>query len=237
MEQLDDVETIRLYCGVLPQNPVPPFNYKLTFNVEGLVAEYDYRAVVLRDHEVQEIETLAELELVDMPPLGTLEAFTTSGGTSTAPYTFQGKVRNYEYKTFRFPGHCEKMKLYRDFGLWREDEIDVRGAKVRPKDVFCKVFGDELAKIQDEDQCVIRATAWGRRDGVPVVLNADIYDRQDPATGFTSMERLTGFSLSIVAQHVTAGKTGPGACPYELAMKGTDFVAELERREISVRVH
>ena len=44
IEQLDTVESVKLYCGVLPQHPKPPFNYKLTFNVEGLVTEYDYKA-------------------------------------------------------------------------------------------------------------------------------------------------------------------------------------------------
>ena len=41
VENLDECDSVKLYCGVLPQNPVPPFNYKLTFNMEGLVTEYD----------------------------------------------------------------------------------------------------------------------------------------------------------------------------------------------------
>ena len=49
IESLDECETVKLYCGVLPQNPKPPFNYKLTFNMEGLVTEYDYEAVVVWD--------------------------------------------------------------------------------------------------------------------------------------------------------------------------------------------
>jgi lysine 6-dehydrogenase len=235
MEQMDQPVTIKLYCGVLPQNPIPPLNYKVTFNVEGLVAEYDYRAVVIRDGEIVEVDTLGELERVENTELGTLEAFTTSGGTSTAPYTFKGRVENYEYKTLRFPGHCELMRLFRDFGLWREDEVDVRGVNVRPKDVFCRVFGEALGQIKDSDQCVIRAVGMGIHHGEPVTHTVDIFDREDPETGFTSMERLTGFSLSILAQHVAAGRVDPGACRYENAMRGGEFVDELRRRGVTVR--
>ena len=114
IENLDEVQSVKLYCGVLPQNPKPPFNYKLTFNCEGLVTEYDYSAVVLRNNEIVLVDTLSELEELTIDELGTMEAFTTSGGTSTAPYTLKGRVQNYEYKTIRFPGHCHLMRIFKD---------------------------------------------------------------------------------------------------------------------------
>ena len=236
LERFDAPESIRLYCGVLPQNPQPPFGYKLTFNVEGLVTEYDYEAAVLRDGEVTTVPTLTELETVEDTPLGTLEAFVTSGGVSTAPETFQNRLRTYEYKTFRFPGHCERMRLYKDFGLWREDEVDVKGVKVRPKDVFVRVFGEELGKIEDRDQCVIRAVGTGIKDGRVRTETIEIHDREDPATGFTSMERLTGFSLAIHAKWVAEGEVPKGAVRYELATKGEPFLAALRERGIPMTV-
>lgn len=235
IENLDETETIKLYCGVLPQNPVPPLNYKVTFNVEGLVTEYDYEGVVLRNHEIQMVPTLTELETLTVEGLGTMEAFVTSGGTSMAPYTLQGKVANYEYKTFRFPGHCYAMRLYKDFGFWREDEVDVKGVKVRPKDVWCRVFGEELAKIQDLDMCIIRAVGIGKKNGAGKQLQIDIHDHQDLETGFTSMERLTGFSIAIYAAEIAAGNIETGALRYENAMTGTRFVEEIQRRGIHLK--
>jgi len=232
IESLDQCDSVKLYCGVLPQHPVPPFNYKLTFNIEGLVTEYDYHAVALRDGVIAEIETLTELESLDLPSLGAMEAFVTSGGTSTAPYTLQGRIRNYEYKTIRFPGHCERMRIFKDFGFWNEQMVDVRGTSVRPKDVFCRVFGESLGRIQDTDQCVIRGQASGRKNGENVCVTVDILDRQDPVTGFTAMERTTGFSLSIIAQAIAAGTVAPGAIRYETAMTGTAFMAEIRKRGI-----
>lgn len=235
LEEFDSTETIKLYCGVLPQNPKPPFNYKITFNVEGLVAEYDFEAVVLRNNEIHMIPTLTELETIHIEQLGTMEAFVTSGGTSTAPYTLQGKLKNYEYKTIRFPGHCEKMLLYKDFGLWREDEVEIKGAKVRPKDVFVKVFGDALAKFEDLDLCAIRALGIGDKGGKRTQLQIDIFDKQCEETGFTSMERLTGFSIAIHAIAAANGKFAPGALRYENAMNGHEFVDEIQRRGIHVK--
>lgn len=236
IENMDKCDSAKMYCGVLPQNPKPPFNYKLTFNVEGLVTEYDYEAIVIREGQIEKIPTLTELEDLHIEQLGDMEAFVTSGGTSTAPYTLQGKVTNYEYKTIRFPGHCERMKIFKDFGFWNEDKVTVRGTEVVPKDVFNAIFGPELDKFVDQDLCVVRGVGVGTTDGQPTSIQVDIFDKQDPETGFTSMERLTGFSTSIIAQEVVNGRVAKGAVRYENAMTGTDFLAALHKRGIDIRI-
>ncbi|MEZ0326943.1 MAG: saccharopine dehydrogenase family protein [Fimbriimonas sp.] len=235
LETLTETDTIRLYCGVLPQHPQPPLNYKLTFNIEGLVAEYDHQAIALRDGEIALIDTLAELEELDLEGVGRMEAFTTSGGTSTAPYTFQGKVRNYEYKTIRFPGHCEIMRAYKDFGFWGEEAIEVQGTQVIPRQLFYKVFGEALKKFEDIDQCIVRGIGIGILNGRRVQLQVDIHDKQCEKTGFTSMERLTGFSIAIHAIELAEGRLPPGALRYETALKGTRFLEEIQKRGIHLK--
>ncbi|MCC6403685.1 MAG: saccharopine dehydrogenase NADP-binding domain-containing protein [Fimbriimonadaceae bacterium] len=236
VESMDKCDSVKLYCGVLPQNPKPPFNYKLTFNMEGLVTEYDYSAVVVRDGQVATVPTLTEVEPLEVRQLGQMEAFVTSGGTSTAPHTLAGTVTNYEYKTIRFPGHAALMKIFKDFGFWNEAEVDVKGTKVVPKDVFNAVFGPKLAEFVDEDQCAVRGVGVGTRDGKPVRIQIDIFDKQDPVTGFTSMERLTGFSAAIVTREVAEGRVGPGAVRYENAMTGKAFLEELKKRGVSIEI-
>jgi lysine 6-dehydrogenase len=235
IEQLDAPESVKLYCGVLPQHPVPPFNYKLTFNVEGLVTEYDYQALVLRDGKTMLVDTLSELEDISIDELGPMEAFTTSGGTSTAVYTLEGKLKNYEYKTIRFPGHCGLMRIFKDFGFWNEAPVEVRGVKVVPKDVFNRVFGESLGRIQDLDQCAIRGVATGTKGGRKTRLRVDLFDRQCEETGFTSMERLTGFSLAIYAKNVVDGNVKPGSIRYEEAMTGGAFIREFEKRGFKLK--
>ncbi len=236
IDQFEKAESVKLYCGVLPQNPQPPFNYKLTFNVEGLVNEYDFESVVLRDGKIVLVDTLDELEEIYVDQVGVMEAFTTSGGTSTAPLTFQGKIDNYEYKTIRYPGHCELMRLFKDFGFWSESTVNVKGVDVVPKDVFVAVFGPELERFEDEDLCIVRGVGTGIKDGRPTTIQVDIFDTQDEETGFTSMERLTGFSLSIMAQEVVQGDTEKGAIRYEKAMKGSEFLKELKKRGINLQI-
>lgn len=235
IEQLDEVDSVKMYCGVLPQNPKPPFNYKLTFNVEGLVTEYDFQAVTLREGKIHLVDTLTELEELVIDELGTMEAFVTSGGTSTAPYTFEGKITNYEYKTIRFPGHCERIKIFKDFGFWNEKEVEVDGKGVIPRHLFYKVFGEALSKFEDRDMCAVRAVGVGRKNGESKRIQLDIFDREDEHTGFTSMERLTGFSQAIYAKAVAEGEIGPGAHRYETAMTGTRFVEEIQKRGIVIK--
>jgi lysine 6-dehydrogenase len=234
VESFDTPDSVRLYCGVLPQNPVPPFNYKLTFNIEGLVTEYDHKAVSLREGEIAMVDTLAELEEIEIEGLGKMEAFTTSGGTSTAPFTLKGRIRDYCYKTIRFPGHCERMRLYKDFGFWSEEEIEIRGAKVRPLDVFCSVFGQKLSQIQDRDQCIVRGVGVGMKDGVRCQRQIDLRVLEDVETGFTAMEQTTGFSISIHAIAIARGQLELGCLRYESALSSEKYLEELSRRGIEV---
>ena len=236
IERLDVAESVNLYCGVLPQHPIPPFNYKLTFNIEGLVTEYMYKAIALRDGEIVELDTLAEIEELDIQGLGRMEAFNTSGGTSTAPYNLKGRVQSYQYKTIRWPGHCDRMRMFRDFGLWGEEPVDVKGVAVQPRDLFCKVFGEHLGKIKDTDQCVVRGVGVGRRGAEMVKIQADILDKQCESTGFTAMERTTGFSIAIHAAAIAEGRFSPGCLPYESALTGEEFCTEIQRRGIRLSV-
>lgn len=234
IENMDSVETIRLYCGVLPQHPKPPFNYKLTFNIEGLVAEYEDQAVTLTDGKIRLVNTLEELEELHVEQLGKMEAFTTSGGTSTAPYTLQGQVKNYCYKTIRFPGHCERMKIFKDFGFWGLEDVDIDGNAVKPRHLWHKLMHDALSKFEDEDLAVVRGVGIGTKDGKPAEWQIDIFDKQDPVSGFTAMERLTGFSASIYAIDIANGLTDKGCLKYETALKGTRVLEELEKRGVGI---
>lgn len=235
IEKLDETDTVRLYCGGLPQHPKPPFNYKLVFSLEGLVGEYTDETIVLRDGEVQAIDTMIELETIHVEGLGEMEAFTTSGGTSTSPYTLKGKLRNYEYKTVRYPGHCEKMKLFKDHGFWSLEPILVHGSEIVPRDLFCQLMEPHLLDPDDRDLVIARATALGTRQGKKVQLQAEILDYHDEETGFSAMERLTGFSSAIVAAEIGNGRIPPGCHPYEKAMTGHRFVEELLRRRFEVK--
>ena len=109
---LDRPESLKLRVGGLPADPRPPMNYKVVFSVEGLINEYVEPAVVIRDGRLQTVPSLSELEHLTFPePFGELEAFQTSGGTSTLPKTLEGRIPFLDYKTIRYKGHCAQMRL------------------------------------------------------------------------------------------------------------------------------
>src|SRR5205085_9896719 len=88
-------------------------------------------------------DSMTEVESLEFPaPFGTMEAFQTSGGTSTLPETFKGKVKELDYKTIRFPGHCARFKTMMDLGLCSSAPIDVDGRAVVPR----RVLGELLVK-------------------------------------------------------------------------------------------
>jgi lysine 6-dehydrogenase len=234
MEQLEGCESVKLYCGGLPQNPKPPFNYKLVFNIEGLVTEYMHRSDIIREGKVVQVDTLDELETLQIDGFGSMEAFTTSGGASTAPFTFEGQIDTYEYKTIRFPGHCERMRIFKDFGFWSSEPVHTRCGDAVPIEVFHQVMGERLRDPEDKDLILVRGIGIGTKDGKRVQMQIDIHDRFDEPTGFSAMERMTGFSTATYAAHIAEGHTEPGCIRYELGMSGTKFVEEIQKRGIKL---
>lgn len=234
MEELDETETIRLYCGGLPQNPKPPFNYKLVFNIEGLVTEYSHRADIIRERNVVQVDTLDELEKIEIDTMGEMEAFTTSGGASTAPFTFEGKVETYEYKTIRYPGHCAFMRMFKDFGFWDDKPVKTSSGECTPLHLFHSLMGPALVDPIDKDLIIVRGVGIGTKDGKRVKMQIDILEKHDDTTGFTAMERMTGFSTAVYADQLARGHMAVGALRYETAMSGKIYVNELEKRGIKL---
>lgn len=235
IEEIDEIESVRLFCGGLPQHPKPPFNYKLLFNVEGLVTEYCDEADVLRDGELLKVPTLSELETIEIEGLGTMEAFVTSGGTSTAPETWLGRVPDYQYKTIRFPGHCALMRIFKDFGFWGKTPVDTREGPAVPREVWHALMGPALQDQGDKDQVIVRAVGVGKHLGKPKRIQLDIRQLHDDTTGFTAMEQLTGTSTAIYAAAIAGGEVAKGCLRYETALSGKRFVEELGRRPIQLK--
>lgn len=232
----DEIHEIHIRVGGLPQDPQPPLNYQLVFSVEGLINEYIEVARVIRDGKVSEVESMTEIEQLEFDGFPPLEAFQTSGGTSTLPDTFLGKIRELDYKTIRYAGHCEKFKTMIDLGLCSSDEILVDYAKVTPR----KVFGELLQRhlpADGPDYVLVRLDFVGSKDGGMKKLRYDIVDKEDETTGLSAMMRTTAFPASIIAQMMARGDVlERGATPQEKAIEPVKFVAELDRRNIVIRI-
>src|SRR5690606_15214300 len=145
--ELDEPESVRIFVGGLPQEPEPPLNYQIVYSIEGVLDYYTTRSWVLRDGEPRQVDALTEIEPVEFPePVGTLEAFHTAGGLSTLPWTYRGRLKTMEYKTLRYPGHAEAMRVIRDLGLLGLDPVQVNGQEVVPRKVFIACVEPRLRK-------------------------------------------------------------------------------------------
>lgn len=234
-KRFDEIEEIHIRVGGLPQKPKTLLQYQLVFSVEGLINEYIEVARVIRDGQITEVESMTEIESLSFEDFPSLEAFQTSGGTSTLPDTFLGKIKELDYKTIRYAGHCEKFKTMIDLGLCSSEEILIDYAKVRPR----KVFGELLTRhlpADEPDYVLVRLEFVGTKSGARKHLRYDIVDKQDETTGLSAMMRTTAFPASIIAQMMAKGEVlQRGATPQEKAIDAEKFVAELARRNIVIK--
>lgn len=230
--RFETLDEIHIRVGGLPQHPVPPLDYQLVFSVEGLINEYIEPARVIRGGNIAEVGSMTELEELSFDGFPPLEAFQTSGGTSTLPDTFLGRIKELDYKTIRFAGHCDKFKAMIDLGLCSSEPILADHQQVRPR----KLFGELLQKnlpADGPDHVLVRIEFIG--DGGKH-LRYDIVDRSDERTGMSAMMRTTAFPASIIAQMMARGDVAArGATPQEKAIDAAKFVQELARRDISIK--
>ena len=219
-------DSLKIYVGGLPQEPKPPFNYQLVFSVEGLINEYCEPALILRGGKITRIEPLSEPEDFHIEGYPTLTAFHTSGGTSTMPENFGGRVGEVFEKTLRYKGHFEMIRALYDLGLFSSEEKKVGKLKIAPRKVMSKLFEEKFAgKEPDVTIMRIEAHRGGRVDAFTLV------DKFDPATGMTSMMRTTAWPASIVTMMMAAGDISQRGAVYQ----ETDVPAQLFLDEMAAR--
>lgn len=234
MQQTEQPREVRIWVGGLPQNPQPPFRYGLYFPVDGLTMEYDGAATVLRNGRRTKLPPFAEVETVEFPrPLGTCEAFITTAGASTCPWTFEGLLEVFEEKTVRYPGHAAMFGAYRELGLFSSEPIQVQGKNVIPRDLYHALLEPKLGAAGSRDIVVLRVSCRGTSQGQETEAVVELMDRYDEETGFAAMERTTAFSAAIVAHLMVRGETPRGAVRLEQGVPPLPFLAEAERRGFS----
>lgn len=108
MTRFDSVEIVKMRVGALPVNPSNVLKYSLTWSTDGLINEYGNVCYGIEDGQEVALRPLEGYETIEIDGL-LYEAFNTSGGLGTLADTYVGKVRTMNYKTLRYPGHCEKI--------------------------------------------------------------------------------------------------------------------------------
>ncbi len=118
--QFDQVRSLRLRVGALPQHPTGLLGYAFNWSPEGVVNEYLNDCEVIEDGQRKMVSAMEWVETIHVGGV-VLEAFTTSGGLGTMCETYSGRIDNLDYKTMRYPGHVRLMNFFFHELLMRED--------------------------------------------------------------------------------------------------------------------
>ena len=237
IRQLDEVDTVRIFVGGLPQHPEPPLNYQIVYSIEGVLDYYTTLSWVLRKGKRTQMTALSEIEMIKFGGgLGELEAFHTAGGLSTMAFRYEGKIPTMEYKTLRYPGHAKLMDGVRALGLLDLEPIDVKGVRVVPRDAFIAAAAPKLTKPAGEDIVALRVIVEGKQAGKPKRLEWELIDKYDAKNGISAMMRTTGYSLSITGVMQARGdiKVSGVHTPDE-CVPAEQYVGELRKRGVEIR--
>ncbi len=200
---LDETENILYMVGGLPEIREWPYEYKAVFSPVDVIEEYTRPARYIENGKFIVKPALSDPELLNFPGIGTLEAFNTDGLRSLAHTV---KCANMKEKTLRYPGHIEKMRVLRETGFFSQEEIEVRGIRVKPMDLTAKLlFPKWKLKEGEVDITVMQVMVEGKKDGKKVRYTWDLYDKYDPASRIHSMARTTGYSATVALRMITAG--------------------------------
>lgn len=237
IEQLDQVSSVKIYVGGLPQHPEPPLNYQIVYSLEGVLDYYTTLSWVVRDGKRTQVPALSEVEPVAFPaPVGELEAFHTAGGLSTMAFRYEGKIPTMEYKTLRYPGHAHLMRAIRDLGFLDTAPVEVKGTMVTPRDVAVAVMGPRLTR-RKPDLVALRVTVEGHKDGMPATRAWQLVDRFDEVNGISAMMRTTGYSLAITGLFQGRDRIAAGVLTPDESMPAADYIAALAERGVCIETH
>ncbi|MCK4559985.1 MAG: saccharopine dehydrogenase NADP-binding domain-containing protein [Calditrichia bacterium] len=235
--RLDSVDTLEIRVGGLPVERKTPLNYQLIFSVHGLTNEYIEPSIILDEGKIKTVPSMTEIESLDFPePFGKLEAFYTSGGTSTLPMTYQGEINKINYKTIRYPGHCERFKMMIDLGFIDEKPMDIQGKSISRRVVFERLL-EETLTFEGEDVTLMRVSAQGMKDGVEKRWDYQAIEYEDKENNLTAMMRTTAFPAIITLEMLVDGRIkDKGVLCQELSIPPDLFLQELEKRNIHFEV-
>ncbi|MEL7023778.1 MAG: saccharopine dehydrogenase C-terminal domain-containing protein [Pseudomonadota bacterium] len=153
ISHFDSIRSVKLRVGALPQNPNNVLKYSLTWSTEGVINEYANLCESIVDGELTKVLALEGLEKIQID--GTeYEAFNTSGGLGSLAETYADKVQNMDYKTMRYPGHCEQMRLL------------MNGLKLRDDRQTLKRILENAVPQTLQDVVIVYTAVTGTQNGV-----------------------------------------------------------------------
>jgi lysine 6-dehydrogenase len=236
VEYMNSVDYVKIRVGGLPINPLPPLNYQIVFSPYGLINEYVEDSIILENGKIVTKKSMTEIEEIKFPePFGVMEAFLTSGGASTLPFTYKDKIGYLDYKTIRYPGHCKHFRHLLDLGLANNKKICIGEKEFIPQEEFVS-FLLKILPQNEKDVVLLKVFSKGKKENNDLNINYTMIDYYDEKNNITSMMRTTSYPTSIIAQLIENGKIKDhGVFGCEEIVPCEPFFNELKKRGIEIK--
>jgi saccharopine dehydrogenase-like NADP-dependent oxidoreductase len=216
MKSMTGVTDLNLRVGALPRYPSNRLKYNLTWSTEGLINEYCNSCESVLNGELTSVPPLEQLERLTIDGVE-YEAFNTSGGLGTLAITLKDRVKNVNYKTIRFPGHCELMKfLLQDLHMHEQQGL------------LREIFEKSLPATF-QDQIVIFVSATGNYHGrlTQRIYAKTIYHQKIDGENWSGIQITTAAGVTAIVDMLREGKLPASGL---LRMETVDYEAFLQNR-------
>lgn len=194
-KSFDELDTVRMRVGALPQFPTGALKYNLTWSTDGLINEYCNPCEAINNGKRLDVLPLEGLEHFSLDGVR-YEAFNTSGGLGTLCETLDGKVRQLNYKTVRYLGHQEAMLLL-------VNELRLNDRRELLKDIL-----EHSVPITFQDVVVTFCTVTGKRNGELVQISdaRKIYHESIADENWSAIQITTAGGICAVVDMHAAGE-------------------------------
>lgn len=188
------IDNLKIMVGGIPQKPVPPFNYRITWSPSDLIEEYTRPARIYQNNKVITVPALTGIEEFYIPDIGKLEAFYTDGLRTLLKTMCT--IKNMEEKTIRYAGHATIFKTLIECGFFSNKEVKFNHTKIPCYEFMFNYLKEELSKGPEYDITIliIQLQSGAKQKKYRII---DYYDRKNK---ITSMARMTAYSCAVIAR-------------------------------------
>jgi len=195
--RLDQMESVEIFVGGLPEKPELPLNYRIVFSLEDVVNEYTRPAQVVEKGKRKKVEALSGRGLTSFPGVGKLEYFLTDG-LGSLPRSYP-KAREMHEFTLRYPGHVDTMQTLRVLGFFEHKPVKIGGAEVKPRQLTIELLRGAMSRGLPEDFLALRVDVKGLSRGKKTHLRYQVLDHYNRRSGVSAMARTTAYPCTSVA--------------------------------------
>ena len=186
-KSFESLESVRLRVGALPQYPSNQLKYNLTWSTDGLINEYLNPCEMIHERELREVLPMQGYEQFSLDGVQ-YEAFNTSGGLGSLCETLLGKTRFLDYKTVRYPGHRDLMKLLLD-------ELNLGSRRELLREIM-----ESAIPMTLQDVVLVFVTVSGQFQGrlTQKTYSKKIYDTEIGGRQWSAIQRTTAAGVCAV---------------------------------------